>query len=258
MATKIGVLIKYVPDTNAQIQMKEGQIDESSLKYVMNPYDEFAVEEAVRTKEAWTKEGIEAEIVGVLLGPKEAVKALRDSFAVGIDRGIHILDESKAANDPKSISTALASACREETFDLLFAGKQAVDTDSHATAQMVAERLGIPHVGVVSECEFVKNESVRLTRDVEGGMKEIFTCKLPVLITANKGLNKMRLAPLPAIRRASQKEVKEVPLPAVSSGLKVVEWTLPPERSAVKMIEGDPAAQANELIRVLREEAKVI
>lgn len=258
MSVKIGVFVKYVPDTNTQIQLKDGQIDETSIKYVMNPYDEFAVEEAVRTKETWAKNGTEAEIVGICLGPKAAVKALRDALAVGVDRGILIVDEQRTANDPKSVSTALAETAKTENFDLIFAGKQAVDTDAHSTAQMVAERLGIPHIGVVSKCEFDGTTSVRVERDIEGGMKEIFNVKLPMMITANKGLNKMRLAPLPAIRRASKKEVKEVDLPSVTGGLKIKEWRLPPERGAVKMLDGEPAAQAAELVRLLREEAKVI
>lgn len=258
MSIKIGVLVKQVPDTGSKIEIKDGRIDESGLKYVINPYDEFAIEEAIRTKEKWEKEGHKVETVGICLGPKSAAKALRDAFAVGLDRGILILDEERKASDPKSISKALAEVCRAENFNLIFAGKQAVDTDTHAVAVMLAEHLKMPHVSVVSKVEFEGTEMLSLERDIEGGMKEIYKAKLPCLITANKGLNKMRLASLPGIRAASKKELKEVPLPSVEVGYRTKDWKLPPERGQVKMISGTPDQQAKELIRVLREEVKVI
>lgn len=255
---KIGVFIKYVPDTNSRIQLKGEAVDEADLKYVINPYDEFAIEEAIKTKELWAKSNIQAEIVGVCLGPTAAAKALRDAFAVGVDRGIHIVDNSKAATDSRSISQALAEVSKGENFNLIFAGKQAVDSDSHAVAVMVAERLRMPHLSVVSKCEFSGSESVKVERDVEGGMKDTYTIKLPCLLTANKGLNKMRLASLPGIRAAAKKEIKEVPIGAVKVGVKFSKWALPPERGAVKMISGEPPQQAAELIKLLHEEAKVI
>ena len=258
MALKIGVLVKNVPDTNSRIQLKGDVVDETDLKYVINPYDEFAIEEAVKTKELWTKAGETVEIVGIGLGPQSAAKSLRDAFAVGVDRGILIVDAEKKAVDSKSISKALADVCAAEGFHLIFAGKQAVDTDSHSVAVMVAERLKMPHVAVVSKCEFAGTSEVKVERDIEGGMKEVFKVKLPALLTANKGLNKMRLASLPGIRAAAKKELKEVPLGAVTPAFKISGWTLPPERGKVKLIEGEPDKQAFELARLLHEEAKVI
>jgi len=259
MGLKIGVFIKHVPDTNTRIQLKGDAIDETDVKYVINPYDEFAIEEAIRTKEAWVKAAQTVEVVGICLGAASAQKSLRDAFAVGVDRGILIVDANRAATDPKSISKALALVCAEEKFDLIFAGKQAVDSDSHSVAQMVAERLKLPHVSVVSKCSWSGTSEVEVERDIEGGVKEIYKVKLPALITANKGLNKMRLASLPGIRAASKKEIKEVPLPAdIKSGFKISGWSLPPERGKVKMIEGEPEKQAAELVRLLHEEAKVI
>ena len=259
MSLKIGVFIKNVFDTNTRIQLKGDTVDEADVKFVINPYDEFAIEEAVKTKELWAKSGQAAEIVGIALGPTSASKSLRDAFAVGVDRGIHIVDNEKRATDSRSIAKALAAACKTENFHLLFAGKQAVDTDSHSIPQMVAELLKIPHVAVVSKCEWIGTSEVKVERDIEGGMKEIYQVKLPALIAANKGLNKMRLASLPGIRAASKKEIKELPLAAeFKSALKISGWALPPERGKVKMIQGEPAQQAQELVRLLREEAKVI
>jgi len=254
---KIGVLIKHVPDTNSRIQLKGDAVDEADLKFVINPYDEFAIEEAIRTKELWAKSNIASEIVGITLGPAAAAKSLRDAFAVGVDRGIHIVDAAKTASDSKSISAALAEVCRSEGFHLIFAGKQAVDSDSHAVAVMVAERLKVPHISIVAKCEWEGSQFVKVERDIEGGMKETYKLKLPALITCNKGINKMRLASLPGIRAAAKKELKEVPVPSVKAGVKNLNWGLPPERGQVKMIEGEPAQQAAELVKRLREEAKV-
>lgn len=258
MAVKIGVLLKQVPDTNSRILIKDGKIDEADLKFVINPYDEFAIEEAIKTKDAWKTLGVEAETVGICLGASSATKVLRDALAVGLDRGILIVDNEKKASDPRATSQALAQIAKEENFQLIFAGKQAVDTDSHAVAVMVAERLQLPHVSVVSKLEWKSATEARVERDVEGGVKEIYALTLPALISANKGLNKMRLASLPGIRAAAKKEVKEVSLPGVSSGYRVSAWELPPERGAVKMISGDAATQAAALVKALREEAKVI
>jgi len=255
---KIGIFIKQVPDTNSKIQLKDGKIDEAGLKYVINPYDEFGIEEAVRTKEAWAKSGQAAEVVAILAGPKDAAKALRDSFAIGVDRGIHVLDEHKKLVDPLATAKVLARVAAEEKFHLIFAGKQSVDTDSHATATMVAEILKMASVTVVSKLEWNGTDQVKVERDSEGGVKEVLQVKLPALFTVNKGLNKMRLASLPNIRAAAKKEIKELPLPEVQVGWVISHWTLPTEKGSVKMIPGTPAEQAAELLRLLREEAKVI
>jgi electron transfer flavoprotein beta subunit len=259
MALKIGVFIKHVFDTNARIQLKGDLVDEADVKYVINPYDEFAVEEAIRTKDAWVKGGEQVEIVGLTVGPTAAQKSLRDAFAVGVDRGIHVVDNEKRAVDSRGLAKALAGVCKDENFHLIFAGKQAVDTDSHSIPQMVAELLKIPHVAVVSKCEWTGTGEVKVERDIEGGMKEIYSLKLPALIAANKGLNKMRLASLPGIRAAAKNEIKEVPLPAdIKSSIKISGWSLPAERGKVKMIEGEPAQQAAELVKRLHEEAKIV
>lgn len=259
MSLKIGVLVKYVPDSSAKIQLKDAQVDWSSIKWTVNPYDEFAVEEALRTQEAWKKEGKQVETVAIVLGPKAWRKALTDVLAVGIDRGIHILDESGSAQDPRSISEALAKVCQEEAFHLIFAGKQAIDTDSHATAVMVAERLSWPHIGVVSKIEWQGQDQARVERDAEGGVKEVYQVKMPALLTCNKGLNKMRLASFINIRKAAQKPVTEKELSPVKPAWKVSDWQLPAERGQVKILEGASAEEKVEkLLKALREEAKVI
>ncbi len=255
---KIGVLVKQVPDTGSKIEIKDGKVDEAALKFIINPYDEFAIEEAIKTKEKWVQQGQQVEVVGVTLGPQTAAKALRDAFAVGVDRGVLIVDEERKAQDARSVSQALAAICQEEGFHLIFAGKQAVDSDMHAVGVMLAERLNMPHISVVSKLELESVARIKVERDVDGGMKDIYRIGLPCLITANKGLNKMRLASLPGIRAAAKKELKEVALPEVKSGLKPESWALPSERGKLRMIEGQPSDQARELIRLLREEAKVI
>ncbi len=258
MSLKIGVFIKHVPKTTTVIQLKGDAIDESDIKYEINAYDEFAIEEAVKTKDAWLKAGQQVEVVGICLGPTTATKTLRDAFAVGVDRGILIVDNDKKAIDPRSVSSALAAVCKEEAFHIIFAGKQAVDTDSHAVAQMVAEKLGLPHIGPISKIEFTGTSEAKVDRDIEGGVKETYQIKFPAVLIANKGLNKMRLASLPGIRAAAAKPLKEVPLTETKIGYRTAQWSLPPERGKVKMIEGEAAQQAAELVKLLREEAKVI
>lgn len=259
MSLKIGVLVKQVPDTNTKIELKDGKIDETNMKFVMNPYDEFAVEEAVKTKEKWSAAGEQVEIVGICLGKKASAKVLRDAFAVGVDRGVLIVDEAGAASESSLVAEAIAKVAKEENFHLIFAGKQAIDTDSHSVAQMVSEHLGLPHIGVVSKVDWNGTASATVERDVEGGVKETYELTLPAMITTNKGLNKMRLASLPNIRKAGQKELKEVSFePTLTPSFKILSWSLPAERAGVKMISGSAQEQADELVRVLREEAKVI
>ena len=258
MSLKIGVFIKHVPKTTTVIQLKGEAIDESDIKYEINAYDEFGIEEAVKTKEAWTKAGQQVEVVGICVGPAAASKSLRDAMAVGVDRGILVVDPERKASDPRSVSSVLASVCKEENFHLIFSGKQAVDSDSHSVPQMVAERIGLPHIGPISKIEWSGTSEAKVERDIEGGIKETYQIKMPALLVANKGLNKMRLASLPGIRGAAAKPLKEIPISEVKAGYKVSSWQLPPERGKVKMIEGEPAQQAAELVRLLREESKAL
>ena len=254
---KIGVLLKQVPDTETKIKIRsDGKgIEEGEIKWVMNPYDEYAVEEALRLKE---KAG--GEVVIITAGPQRAVEAMRQALAMGADRGIRI-DTTGIDLDPYTTSVLLSSAVRNESFDILFAGKQAVDDDSAQVLIGVAEKLGWPHVSPVEKFQF-SDKTASLQRPVAGGMKEMIEAELPIVVGCEKGLNEPRYASLPGIMKAKTKPIAELKagdlLGSEKPRLSITKYSLPPERKGGRVIPGEPEDAASELVRLLREEAKVI
>lgn len=256
---KIFVCLKQVPDTETRIQVKADKsgIEETGVKWVMNPYDEYAVEEALKLKEA--KGGGTVTVISV--GPKARVtEALRTAMAMGADDAIVI--DSKDHLDSFWTAKALAGAIKKEgAFDMVFAGKLAIDDNAAAVPQMLAEMLQVPHVTVVSK--FTMNGGVTAEREIEGGAREVFTVEGPCVIAANKGLNTPRYASLPGIMKAKKKPLKELTL--ADAGVesfqlktRLKNFELPAQKPAVKMISGDAATQAKELVRLLMDEAKVL
>lgn len=255
---KIGVLLKQVPDTETKIKVKaDGSgIEEGEIKWVINPYDEYAVEEALRLRE---KKG--GEVVIVTAGPARAAEAMRQAMAMGADRGIRI--DADCALDPLTTARILAKACESEKFDILFAGKQAVDDDCGQVHIGVAEMLSLPHITPVEKFTLADDGTkATLQRPVAGGVKEIVETTLPAVIGCEKGLNEPRYASLPGIMKARAKPIAELKASALLAGegikIKTTSYELPPERQAGKMIPGEPEQAAEELVRLLREEAKVI
>lgn len=256
---KIGVLLKQVPDTETRIRIApDGNgIDEAGIKWVINPYDEFALEEALRLKE---KKG--GEVVIVTAGPARAAEAMRQALAMGADRGVRI-DTTGVAIDPYTTSVVLSKACANENFDIIFAGKQAVDDDCAQVHIGVAEFLDWPHVTPVEEFAISDDATkAQLTRPVAGGTKEIIESSLPLVIGCEKGLNTPRYASLPGIMKAKSKPITELKAQELLGGeevrLRIGTYTLPPERKPGRIIPGEPEAAAAEVVRLLREEAKVI
>lgn len=254
---KIGVLVKQVPDTETKIKIAGGTIDESDIKWVINPYDEFAIEEALKLKD---KSG--GEVVILTAGPTRAVEAMRQALAMGADRGIRI-DPGDIMLDPFTTATVLAAAARPENFNILFAGKQAVDFDYAQVHIGVAALLDWPHVSPIERFE-VSGDGVTVTvqRPVSGGFKEVIEAKLPVVLGCDKGLNEPRYASLPGIMKAKSKPISELKAVDLLGGatpkVKRENYALPPERKAGKIIPGAPAEAVKELVRLLREEAKII
>lgn len=256
---KIGVLLKQVPDTETRIKIKpDGSgIEENEIKWVINPYDEFAVEEALRLKE---KKG--GEVVIVTAGPARAVEAMRQALAMGADRGVRVNTDGVAL-DSYTTAKVLAKACENEKFDIIFAGKQAVDDDCGQVHIGFAEMLKLPHATPVEKFSISDDGAkVTLQRPVAGGMKEIIESSLPVVVGCEKGLNEPRYASLPGIMKAKSKPIAELKAAEILGGegakLKIASFSLPAERSAGRIIPGEPEAAASELARLLREEAKVI
>lgn len=258
------VFVKQVPDTETRIQIKDGQVDLSSVKWVANPYDEFAIEEALRIKERLGA----GKVTAVSLGPDRVKDAIKYALSLGADEGVHLKGDGVALDDPSCVATVLAAAARKIGFDLILTGKQGVDHDWSQAGVMLAERLDLPHVSVVVSLELdAAAKAGRAKREVEGG-DEVVEFSLPAVITAQKGLNEPRYASLKGIMAVKKKTIPEWTLAdlgvdAASVGpeaaaVRFLEFSLPPARAAGKVLEGDPADTARELVRLLRQEAKVI
>ena len=258
------VCVKQVPDTETRIRIgADGRsIDESGVTWVVSPYDEYALEEALRLREA----AGEGEVTVLTIGPERATSALRTCLAMGADRAVHLCDDAVVGSDSLGIATLLATLLRDRPFDLILLGHQGVGTDNSQVGPMLAELLDRPHVGVVDRLE-VKDGQVRAHRQVEGA-REVFEAPLPAVITAQKGLNEPRYASLKGIMAAKKKPVDTVTLADIGlssdafgeTGARVrwVGLELPPPRSEGRILEGEPEQVAAELVRLLREEAKVI
>jgi len=246
----IAVLIKLVPDTQANLKISNdgNSISLTDLNMVLNVYDEFAVEEALKIKE---KHG--GKVTVITMGDDASIKALRNALAMGADEGVHI----KKAADFDILSTAkvLASSLKDKGFDIIFAGKQAVDDDCGAVGPMIAELLGYPHVSAVSSLE-VTTDNLTAKRAIEGGV-EVFEMSLPALITTEKGLNEPRYASLKGIMMSKKKKIEVVEADAPPSRVEVISLKHPAVRPPGKIV-GKGVEAVPELIRLLKMEAKVL
>jgi len=257
---KIAVCVKQVPDTAARIQVEEAGIAEGAgSSWIVSPYDEFAIEEALRIKEAG-----EAEVVVFCLGPERAQTAIRTALAMGADSGVHLQDPLFGNLDPLGTARALAAALgKEGPFDLILTGQQGVGGDHSQVPGLLAELLDLPSVTMAVKLELADG-GARVEREIEGA-HEHWETSLPAVISAQKGLNEPRYANLKGIMKAKKKPLTvlgagELGLDAgaLAPRSRILELALPPARPEVTMIEGDPATQSRELIRLLHQEAKVL
>lgn len=257
----IFVLIKQVPSTETTIKLSSdgSAIEKGDIKWIVNPYDEFAIEEAIKTRDKLK----DATVTVVTVGPDRAVEALRTAIAMGCNAAIHIKTDGELS-DTYLIGKALAECMKKENAALAFTGKQAIDDDQAATFGYVAEFMNWPSASVLVKADFAADKkSVKVEREVEGGAKHIIELPLPCLLAVNKGINTPRYPSLPGIMQAKKKEIKaynlgDLGLAGESPTVKDSGYKLPPDRSAGKKLSGDAAAQVKELVRLLREEAKVI
>lgn len=264
---KILVTVKRVPDPNAAIKVKpDGSgIVTDNLKYVVNPFDEIAIEEALRLKD----KGGGAEVVLISIGAKVSSEQLRTGLAMGADRAILVLAEQEL--DSLGVARILEKLTRDEKADLVLMGKQAIDDDANQTGQMLAALLGWPQATFASKAESLESEaekqgipgvvlnagtSATIIREVDGGLETI-EVPLPAVVTVDLRLNTPRYASLPGIMKARKKEMKEIPVASlgvdVTPKLKVLKLEPPPKRQA-----GRKVASVQELVQVLHNEAKVI
>jgi electron transfer flavoprotein beta subunit len=260
------ICLKQVPDTEALIKIApDGRsIVKDDVKWVMNPYDEFGVEEALRIKE---KLGGEVTVIG--LGPKRVTESIRTALAMGADKGVLISDPALEGSDSIATAKALAAVIKNLQYDLIFTGQRGVDDDMGLVGATLAEALGIPHLSVVVKVEVSGDgKSVKVNGPVEG-QTLVIESGLPALLTAQKGLNEPRYASLPGIMKAKKKPLEEKTLADLgldpsdfgegARKLKILQLTPPPERKAGRIVEGEtPEAKAAELARLLHDEAKVV
>ena len=248
---KIAVCLKRVPDTTTKIVIAgDGKsIDEAGVKFVPNPYDEYALEAAIALKE---KAGA-GETVVVSLGGDAAQETIRTALAMGIDRGV--LLQSAASADGLEVAKTLAAELGAGGFDLILFGKMAVDDYHHQVGVMVAELLQLPCISAASALS-VDGGAITAEREIEGGV-EVVTCRLPAVVTADKGINTPRLPSLKGIMAAKKKPLESKPVSVGAGTVALVGLTLPPERQAGKIVGEGPDAVPL-LVQLLRTEAKVI
>ena len=249
---KIAVCVKRVPDSETRVKIgADGtSLDEAGVKFVLNPYDEFAVEEALTLRDAHGG----GEVVVVALGTDAVQETIRTALAMGADRGV-LLKTAAPIADPSAAAAALSAELNGGGYDLILAGKLAIDDASQAVGTMVAERLSLPSASAVSHLT-VADGRATAEREIEGGT-EVVELPLPAVITCDKGLNEPRYPALKGIMMAKKKplEVKDAAVP--DSGLVLAALSLPPERSAGRILgEGPDAVPA--LIEALQTEAKVL
>jgi electron transfer flavoprotein beta subunit len=248
---KILVPVKRVIDYNVKIRVNsEGTaVETNNVKMSMNPFDEIAVEEAVRLKEA----GLAEEIIIVSIGDKGSQETIRTAFAMGGDRGIHIVNEFNT--EPLAVAKILKGIVEKESTDLVIMGKQAIDDDSNQTGQMLAALLNWPQATFASELELNNNE-LKVIREIDGGL-ETLNVVLPCIVTTDLRLNEPRYASLPNIMKAKKKEIIETPIADTgidfSARLEILKVEEPLARSG-----GRKVADVDELINVLKNEAGVI
>jgi electron transfer flavoprotein beta subunit len=251
---KIFVPIKRVPDW--QIKVKPApdgaSIDQSNLKWIINTFDEIAVEEALRIKELG--KGFD-EVVVVCIGPAGATEQIRSALAMGADKGIHVVTDQVL--DSEQIGKILAHLFSKDSYDLILMGKQAIDSDSNQTAQRIAAELSLPQATFASKVEVEDGAThVKVTREVDGGL-EILRLSLPAVISTDLRLNEPRLRSLPGIVAAKKKPIENIPLESIGElpkqRVRIKKMELPPARSAGKKV-----SSVDELVTLLKEEAKVI
>lgn len=260
---RIVVCTKQVPDTEAQLRVAaDGRsIEESGIMFIMNPYDEFAVEEALRLREKL--EG-GATVTLLTVGPERTEEALRRGLAMGADGAVRVWDESLAEIDSGVTAEMLCAAVRHLGFDLVLCGRVAIDDAAAQVGLRLAEKLGVSHGNAVTKVD-VEADKIVVKCEVEGGA-EVRELPLPALITAQKGLNEPRYPAIPAVMKA-----RRVEIPVLSPGelgvdrtvptaqqSRVITLEAPPARTAGRILDGEPEDAARTLAHLLRDEAKVI
>ncbi len=256
------VLLKQVPDTETKIKIgADGKtIDTSEIKWIINPYDEYALEAALRLQDS-----VGAKVTILSMGPERTVESIRTALAMGADQGVLVDDPAAESGDALGKAKVLAAALMNLDFDLIFCGHRAVDDDENQVGIMVAELMGTPHLGLAVSVE-VADGKVKIERPIEGA-RVTLEAKLPALVTFGgaHAVWNPRYASLPGIMKAKKKPLETKTLDdlglspdELGARVMVTSMELPAERQAGRVLEGDTAEKARELTRLLHEEAKLI
>jgi electron transfer flavoprotein beta subunit len=252
---KIAVCIKQVPTRDWQPRLDDAKtwIREQDASFEMNEPDAYALEEGLRLKE---KHG--GEVVVCSAGPARVAQVLREALARGADRAIHVESDALAGADAFAVAGALAAAMKDERFDLVLTGLQSDDQGSAQTGVVLAEKLAMPHATIIMDVE-VAPAGLRVKRELEGGWFQWVGLPLPALLTIQSGINQLRYATLKGIMAAKKKEIRRVEAASVAAPRQTIAALYAPEKSKkTQIIPGAPAEAAKELVRRLREEARVI
>jgi electron transfer flavoprotein beta subunit len=258
---KIVVCVKQVPSSEARIVVASGgtSIDPAEVEMVVNPYDEYAIEEALRIKEA---KGT-GEVIVLAIGPEKAKEAIRSCLAMGADRGLIVKDAAYHGGDGLGRARILADVIKGLAPDLVLCGKLSIDVESNCVGIGLAEFLGWPHASLVEKIDWIEDRKVHAHRAIEGG-KEIVEVTLPAVLTAEKGLNEPRYASLKGIMAAKRKPIDEITpsvtagdVGAEAAGVRVVAMAPPPARGGGQVFEGEPAEVVPKVVALLKTEAKV-
>jgi len=263
---KIGVCLKQVPATDSRIKINESQtgIVTDEIKWEVNPYDEFALEAALQLKE----QGKASEVIVFSMGGDDVEARIKDGLARGADTAVRLHDEAFVGSDSLGVARVLAAAAAKAEVGLLLCGKQAVDNDCAQVPGMTAEFLGWPQAVDISHLE-LDGETISAHRDVGGGKKFSLQASLPAVLSCDKGMNTPRFASLKGIMMAKRKPITvwgaaDLGLDASKVGaagavVQESQFAPPPQRPAGRIIEGESVSQkVDELVRLLREEAKVL
>ena len=253
---RIAVCIKQVPTREWQPRLNETRtwIREQDAAFELNEPDAYALEEALRLREAHG-----GEVVVCAAGPARVQKVIGEALARGADRALHVQSDALAAADAVMTADALAAAMQAEAFDLVLTGLQSDDQGHGQVGVVLAERLGVPHATIVMQVEVRAGSGIRVKRELEGGWFQWVTLPLPALLTIQSGINQLRYATLKGIMGAKKKEVRVVAPPdGLEAAVEIVSLSVPEKSKRTHLIEGAPAQAAAELVRVLREEARVL
>jgi electron transfer flavoprotein beta subunit len=259
---KIAVCIKQVPTREWQPRLRDDKtwIREQDVSYEMNEPDAYALEESLRLRE---KHG--GEVVVCSAGPARVQQVLREALARGADRALHVEDDSLSSADAYVTAGAMAAAMADEKFDLVLTGLQSDDQGHGQTGVVLAERLGIPHSTIIMEVQVAPSTSsghapgLRVKRELEGGWFQWIAMPLPALLTIQSGINQLRYATLKGIMAAKKKEIRKVALPSgLQPAQQIVALSLPSRAKQTQIVGGSAGEAAKELVRRLREEARVL